>query len=350
MKEIKIDSLNQSTSENKELTISEEEQERITSNSSENENSNSNSFHKSKEDIDSKRENEINNQIFGLQKKEKDFYIKSYLIGNGKNPKLEEISTIPKQEIESKKNSYLKIDNKANNISHNEETNELEGIEKLSSSLDEASFVSSGLDEMAFKQFKSNGIGSGYSQENLASTFEKEASETINTDNVKFSELKDAILQYKKDSKCIFLGEFLHQCSNIRKPNDKWYFWSKEMIEGIDKNEELMKRVLVAYGHSPIEALLENRCSEEWNNSIEEKIKGLIDGLKSIEEMVCGNGMSTVWGVLKNKGTTINRVKDAFRRGRRIRGIIDYVRYKHRKWDAHYKKVSEKIKRRFLYY
>lgn len=260
---------------------------------------------KKKEEIDPDRENEINNQIFGIYRKERDFYIRDiFSERNGIKVAPNRQSFLSPVKGDEVNNSELKINQE-------EEINESIQTDKIT-------------DE---------------SQSNLTSI-----------ENVKFSTLKNAVIQYKKDTKCIFTGDLTQQCSKVRKKDDKWYFWTKEMIDNIDTNETLMKNALLSFGHDKIEDLMREHCREEWNYSLQDKIEKLEDGLKSIEEMVLTCGMSTIWGLLKNKGTTFNRVSDAFRRGRKIRGIIDYVKYKHRKWDNHYKRVSEKIKKRQLYF
>lgn len=162
--------------------------------------------------------------------------------------------------------------------------------------------------------------------------------------------VKDATLQHKKATKCIFLGDFFNQCTNKRKPADRWYFYSKEMIESIDQNEQIMNSALIRHGHSKIEEMMSRHGGEEWNGTLDSKMKNLAEGLKSIEDMICKEGMTTVWGTFINRGTTLNRIRGAFKRGKRVRGLIDYVKYKSRRWESHYKKVVERMKHRDLYY
>lgn len=199
------------------------------------------------------------------------------------------------------------------------------------------------------------------------------------TEGAMFSEVREAVLQYKKTSKSLFLGEFFGQCSSRRRQGDRWYFWNREMLEAMDKQEEVMTSVLLAQGHDRLESLLEELGGDEWNATLASKIKQLAAGLESIEEMVLSGGMTTVWGTISQShasktngfdnddtndnehvdgsGThlpaismTLNRIKSTVKKGKKVKGLIDYVKYKTRRWESHYRKIADRLKHENLYY
>lgn len=180
-----------------------------------------------------------------------------------------------------------------------------------------------------------------------------------------FKKFKDCVMSYKKDSKNFFLGELLGQCLKKRKTCDKWYPWSKEMLEKVDLNEEIMRKGLIEYGHEEISNLFEKHSKElsekkkrliedSWNLSINEKISNLIEGLKSIEDCIKTDGMNTIWGTIKFQGVIFNNIKgtmDQFMKMTNRRyDIIDYVKYKEKKWEDHYEKVKDENERKSLYF
>ncbi|KAM0680112.1 hypothetical protein GINT2_001805 [Glugoides intestinalis] len=176
-----------------------------------------------------------------------------------------------------------------------------------------------------------------------------------------FGKFKEAVKAYKRDSKNFFLGGLLEQCSKRRKINDVWYSWNKEMLTSIDHNEKTMKQGLLQFGHEKLTKLLEesdiNReatADENWASSMHEKVAFILDGLQSIQEMIRGEGLNTVWGTIQYKDVTLSRIQSSMtsfmKNENKIYDIIDYVKYKGRKLEEHYKKVREKIDRKNLYY
>lgn len=179
--------------------------------------------------------------------------------------------------------------------------------------------------------------------------------------NVGFGKFKEAVKAYKRDSKNFFLGNLLEQCSKRRKINDVWYSWNKEMLASIDQNEKTMKQGLLQFGHEKISKLLEESdvnknasVDDNWASSMQEKIAFLLDGLQSIQEMIRGEGLSTVWGTIQYKDVALSRIQSAmtsFMKNENKRyDVIDYVKYKGKKLEEHYKKIREKIDRKNLYY
>lgn len=177
-------------------------------------------------------------------------------------------------------------------------------------------------------------------------------------DKYSIDAFKEAIMAYKKDSKNFFLGDQLGKCCRKRRINDKWYAWTKEMLESIDRNEEAMKRVLIEYGHEQVQKMIteseQEKGIEGWNTSIQEKVDLLIDGLKSVQEKIEGDGLSTILGTIKYNGTILKRIKDSMnmfmKNDNQGYDVIDYIRYRNKKLEDHYKKIREKNERKNLYY
>ncbi|ELA40957.1 uncharacterized protein VICG_01987 [Vittaforma corneae ATCC 50505] len=180
-----------------------------------------------------------------------------------------------------------------------------------------------------------------------------------------FKKYREAVMTYKKDSKNFFLGEFLGQCLKKRRQMDSWYPWTKEMLNKVDQNEEIMKKGLVEYGHEYITDLLEGQIKakdnktngiekDDWNSTIKDKIDSLIDGLKSIEEAIRNEGMDTIWGKIQFEGVVLNNIKgcmDSFMKtSNKKYDIIDYVKYKNKRWEEHYNRVRDEKDRKNLYF
>lgn len=182
---------------------------------------------------------------------------------------------------------------------------------------------------------------------------------------VGFKRYREAVMAYKRDSKNFFLGEFLGQCLKKRKPMDCWYPWTKDMLDKVDRNEEIMKKGLVECGHEHITDLLENKAeakarkssaieSDNWNYTIKDKVDSLIDDLKSIEKAIRDDGLNTVWGRIQFKGVVLNKIKgcmDSFMKtANKKYDIVDYLKYKAKRWEEHYSRVRDEIDRKNLYF
>lgn len=171
-------------------------------------------------------------------------------------------------------------------------------------------------------------------------------------DKIPFSKFRESILQYKKDSKNFFVGDFLGQCSRKRRITDSWYPWNKDMITDVDRNESVMNKVLLEQGHGYVEDVMKNVESDGWNQSMKEMIESLMSNLESIEDRI-DEGMVTIWGKIKDDGTVLNNIKSSRKKfigEERKYDIIDYVNYKNKRWEEHYKKKKDKMERDRLYY
>lgn len=173
-------------------------------------------------------------------------------------------------------------------------------------------------------------------------------------EKIKLKKFREAVLAYKRESKGFFVGEFLGQCQKKRRVGDKWYPWTKEMLERVDSNEAVMRSVLLEHGHERVGQLMGEGKDNGWNSTLEEKVKELIDGLKSIERTIKGDGLNTIWGMVKSNGIILNRIKSSrssfMKIPNRKYDIIDYVKYRIEQWTTHYERLKAEKKKRDLYF
>lgn len=160
----------------------------------------------------------------------------------------------------------------------------------------------------------------------------------------------DTIMSYKKDSRNFFWGDLQKNCSRMnRRHDDRWYAWTKEMMENVDENEERMKSIVVKHTHSKIQEVCREIGGDAWNLKCSDKIKRLMRSVKQIEKMVrTKGGMRTCWGrmaydgVFKNKLRSQNiGVKDGQKKGR-VYDVMGHIKLKDRRWKRHYKGILEK--------
>lgn len=166
--------------------------------------------------------------------------------------------------------------------------------------------------------------------------------------------IKESVLGYKRDTKNFFVGDLLGCCSRrVRRYDDQWYAWTKDMMETIDKNEAVMTKFLLSEGHSKLGSLMECCCSG-WSCTIDDKVRDLIDGLRSIESMIKSEkGMRTIWGRIKYKGVFKNSVRQYLSKVKsgtaKKFDLVDYFRYKGKKWDDHFEKMKSREEQEDLY-
>ncbi len=153
-----------------------------------------------------------------------------------------------------------------------------------------------------------------------------EEPQKFEVEDLDFESLKDAILNYNKDSKNFFTGHILDSCEKERREEDSWYEWTKEMMDSVDVNEATMNKALLDKGHSYISEIMEKGCDHlkrttlgacndpliYWKSTLENKITELLSGLKSIKNLIKEKGMKTVWGKIKNRGFFINNARQYF--------------------------------------
>lgn len=225
----------------------------------------------------------------------------------------------------------------------------------------------------AENRLKSNNVKEAPRDENVKNEDQifckMEEAKDIHIGGIPFKSIKEAIVSYKRDSKNFFVGDILENCCRRnRRYEDQWYLWTKEMMDDIDKNEAVMNNALLCEGHKGMSELLEKgfngqgeadynvdrvRCPE-WGLSLDRRIKDLMSGLKSLENMICSDeGMNTIWGKIKYKGFVKNSAREYFSRkkmnSKRKLDLCDYVKYKGQLWDEHYQSVKNKDLEKNLY-
>lgn len=167
--------------------------------------------------------------------------------------------------------------------------------------------------------------------------------------------IREAVLSYKRDTKNFFIGDLLGSCSRrARRYDDQWYVWTKDMMESIDRNEEVMTKLLQSEGHERLSSMMRDSC-KDWDDTIEDKIRELMDGLQSIESMIRSRkGMSTVWGRIKYRGVFRNNVRQYLVKttksgDARTLDLVDYARHRGKRWDEHLGKMRSKEEQESLY-
>lgn len=166
--------------------------------------------------------------------------------------------------------------------------------------------------------------------------------------------IRESVVSYKRDTKNFFVGDLLGNCSRrARRHDDQWYAWTKDMMESIDRNEEVMAKILLSEGHDRLGSVMQDGC-KGWSDTIEDKVRDLLDGLQSIESMIRSRrGMSTIWGRIKYRGVFKNNVRQYLSKaksgGAKALDLVDYARHKSRRWDEHLEKMRSKEKQEALY-
>lgn len=163
-------------------------------------------------------------------------------------------------------------------------------------------------------------------------------------------EVLKIILSYKKNTRNFFWGDLQKNCNKMnRKFDDRWYVWTRDMMESIDQNEEKMRSIVLKHTHSKIQDICKEVGGDLWCLQTTDKLKRLAGNIRRIEKLIKSKkGVDTCWGRMKYDGTFKNKLVDQQRcmkkklRRKKAYDVLDYVKYKSRRWDDHYKKLAEK--------
>lgn len=161
-------------------------------------------------------------------------------------------------------------------------------------------------------------------------------------------EILRIILSYKKNTRNFFWGDLQRSCSKMnRKFDDRWYPWTRDMMESIDQNEEKMRSIVLRHSHSRIQEICREVGGDMWRLQTASKLNRCVANIRQIEDLVRSKeGMDTCWGVMKYSGVLRSKVESRRnqmrRRLKKKCGILDYIRYKSRLWDEHYRRQAEK--------
>lgn len=180
--------------------------------------------------------------------------------------------------------------------------------------------------------------------------------EDVNGNTLSASKLVKMMLEYKKDTQNFFVGNLQKSCNRTnRKPDDRWYPWTKEMMERVDRNENAIKDILKKYSHANIQDLCRRIGGGEWNRPITDRLGNMINEIGAIKKMLMSQtGFETCWGKMKSRGVFMwnvenhkNKIKMKYRKNKL--DLYDYAQYKKHLWKAHYKNLKEKDEQNKLY-
>lgn len=172
--------------------------------------------------------------------------------------------------------------------------------------------------------------------------------EDINGKELTKKKVYKAISLFKKDSRNFWLGDSQNNCSRMnRRYDDRWYLWTKEMMENVDRNETIMKDVLKKHSHEKIQQLCSDLGGDEWNLKTSRKIKKMLVGIDTICKGL-DKGMRTYWGKFKFNGVLDHRVREFERKmneesdEKKEYDIGHYCNYKSKEWKEYFEKQKDK--------
>jgi len=204
-------------------------------------------------------------------------------------------------------------------------------------------------------------------------------------------EVFGCINEFKSHSKNFVIGDLSNNCNKLgRRLDDRWYMWTKEMMENTNADEKAMKDVLERCGHEEIERMCRQMGGMEWNEDVRSRAKNLLTVLKGMNAQIADRhssradkyadrhssrtdkyadrhssradkdatikskkkGMITYWGVVQEDRILRSRIKWSVRKMRKTLkekqkyGIRDYVKYKKILWDEFFNKENQKERRK----
>lgn len=179
---------------------------------------------------------------------------------------------------------------------------------------------------------------------------------TFNIDGVVLSSeaLCRAITNYKVESRKFIVGDIQMNCSRMgRQADDRWYKWTKEMMESIDRNEQIMRKAIVSHSHEELQSVCRDIGGRFWNLEISEEVDRLVSGIKVVENMLNSDtGIMTCWGIAKFNGVfvrkVLNYVSNSEKNSKNI-NILEYIEQKTKMWNEEKTRQENEKEKEQLY-
>lgn len=166
-------------------------------------------------------------------------------------------------------------------------------------------------------------------------------------------EVLNIIRAYKKDSRNFFWGDLQNACNRRnRKFDDRWYNWTREMMEGIDRNDFCMRSILMNYSHSTIQSVCKEVGGDFWNLKTSAKLEAYMKDIYKIRKRIKSNkGLTTCWGRIKYEGVFKSRMRKIRRSTSKApeNAIDNYLELKSAALNKYYSSVAEKDELSRLY-